>query len=71
MLNETVATVSLSTVLAVLSFVSGEAEARGGWAVSPTGLAMHAFTWDQMTPHLDDCRCSGIVKGSFLETAHS
>jgi len=27
-----------------------------------------AFTWDQMTQHLDDYRCR-IVRGSFQETA--
>jgi len=71
-LSETVATVSLSTVprlsLAVLSFASEEADARGR-AGGVAHLTGPAFTWDQMTQHLDDYRCSTEVRGSFQETA--
>ena len=48
--------------------MSGEAEARGR-AGSVLDLTRCAFTWDQMTPHLDDYRCSAAVRGSFQETA--
>jgi len=74
-LNKTAATVSLSTVprLSLLSRQScclqvkkrtcGE---RRAVSATPTH---HAFTWDQMTRHLDDCRCSAEVRGSYQETA--
>jgi len=34
-----------------------------------TGLTCHAFTRDQMTPHLDDYHSSAEVRDSYPETA--